>query len=131
MCETPLCPSGVSFFPRPARYGGEELAIILPDTALENGLRVAEQIRGTLASKRLQSRHSGQSYGKITLSVGVAALRPGGAPGSGVARADRIKAGAILRPEADRGRRGPKNPGDAESTRERSHARRGWSLSDA
>lgn len=72
----------------PARYGGEEFAVILPDTALEDGLCVAEQIRGTLASKRLQNKRSGQDYGKITLSIGAAALSPSDALDALIARAD-------------------------------------------
>ena len=72
----------------PARYGGEEFAVILPDTALEDALVVAEQIRRTLASKRLQNKRSGRSYGTITLSIGAAALRPGEAPGDLIRRAD-------------------------------------------
>lgn len=72
----------------PARYGGEEFAVILPDTTLEDGLRVAEQIRGTLASKRLQNKRSGQDYGRLTLSIGAAALRPSEPASALIARAD-------------------------------------------
>ena len=61
----------------PARYGGEEFAVILPNTAVAAGVVVAEHIRNTLASRALTNKKSGESYGRITLSLGVAELRLG------------------------------------------------------
>lgn len=54
-----------------ARYGGEEFAVILPATPLKGGLIVAEAIRKAIASRDLKRRDTGQSYGSITVSVGV------------------------------------------------------------
>ena len=61
----------------PARYGGEEFAVILPATSLDEGAIVADHIRKTLASRALTNKKSGESYGRITLSLGVSQLRLG------------------------------------------------------
>lgn len=57
-----------------ARYGGEELAVILPNTALVGALTVAEEIREQVAA--LHIRHSRGVNGWVTLSAGVASLIP-------------------------------------------------------
>ncbi|MDR3516297.1 MAG: GGDEF domain-containing protein [Azospirillaceae bacterium] len=59
------------------RYGGEEFAIILPDTHLQDSVKVAEQIRTTVASRRVVNRSNNQRLGLITLSVGCAEYEPG------------------------------------------------------
>jgi diguanylate cyclase (GGDEF)-like protein/PAS domain S-box-containing protein len=63
------------------RYGGEEFAIILPDTPTEDAQRRAEQLRQ--AAMRLEVRHQGQELGVITLSIGAASypLHAGNAEG--------------------------------------------------
>jgi diguanylate cyclase len=66
------CLKGKDF---PSRFGGEEFAIILPETDLRGAETVAEQIRGTISSGDLKSRSSGERLGKITVSAGVAQLR--------------------------------------------------------
>lgn len=58
-----------------ARYGGEEFAVILPRTPVGGGMIVAEGIRKMIASKELKRRSTGESYGAITVSIGVAAFR--------------------------------------------------------
>lgn len=52
------------------RYGGEEFAIILPNSSLDSARRCAERIREEL--RGLTVEHRGQSLGRITLSLGVA-----------------------------------------------------------
>ena len=52
------------------RYGGEEFALILPETGLDAAVRRAEVIR--LAIARLVLSHAGTSLGKITTSLGIA-----------------------------------------------------------
>jgi diguanylate cyclase (GGDEF)-like protein len=57
-----------------ARFGGEEFAVILPDTELEAALSVAESIRQAVVKMNLP--HSGNPAGVQTISVGVAAGVP-------------------------------------------------------
>lgn len=71
-----------------ARYGGEEFAVILADTPLATGLRLAEQLRETLATRHLRTRDK-TSIGRITLSLGLAELQPGEPLARWVERADR------------------------------------------
>ncbi|MEJ0009932.1 MAG: diguanylate cyclase [Alphaproteobacteria bacterium] len=60
-----------------ARYGGEEFVVILPRTPVGGGMIVAEQVRKSIAGKELKRRGTGELYGIITVSVGVAAFRHG------------------------------------------------------
>jgi diguanylate cyclase len=59
-----------------ARYGGEEFAIALPKTALRSAISVADQIRRAVMNKELMKRSSGERLGRVTISIGVALLRP-------------------------------------------------------
>jgi diguanylate cyclase len=72
----------------PARYGGEEFAIILPRTRLDDAVTLAEQIRKTVATKRVTKKNTGEALGKITLSLGVAMLRAQEPLGDLIMRAD-------------------------------------------
>jgi diguanylate cyclase len=60
-----------------ARLGGEEFAILLPQTSLTGAAAVAEQIRGTVAQGRICRPDGNESIGQVTLSVGVAIAIPG------------------------------------------------------
>jgi diguanylate cyclase len=71
-----------------ARYGGEEFAIVLPDTALKGALAVAENIRGAIETQRLRKRDSHESISAVTVSIGVACLRPEETMDSFIQRAD-------------------------------------------
>lgn len=53
----------------PARYGGDEFAIICGDTNLERGMLVAERMRRAIASNTMA--HDGRAF-SITISAGVA-----------------------------------------------------------
>ncbi len=60
-----------------ARFGGEEFAIIFPDTTMQGALKVADNLRKTVAGKEVINRSSGDKLGRITLSGGVAQYVPG------------------------------------------------------
>jgi len=53
------------------RYGGEEFALVLPDSSLPDASQRVEQIRVLI--EKLEIRHGGQLMATMTLSAGVAA----------------------------------------------------------
>ncbi|MCW8889969.1 MAG: GGDEF domain-containing protein [Sedimenticola sp.] len=57
-----------------ARFGGEEFAIILPNTDLTGARTAAEQIRNEISSGTLINKNRGEAYGSITISIGIAKL---------------------------------------------------------
>jgi diguanylate cyclase len=59
-----------------ARYGGEEFVIALPNTPLEAANEIADQIRRSVMTKELMKRSTGERLGRVTISIGVALLRP-------------------------------------------------------
>ena len=60
----------------PARYGGEELSLILPHTDLEGAYAIAERIRAAVAELRI-ARTDGNGVLRTTASVGVTASMAG------------------------------------------------------
>jgi diguanylate cyclase len=71
-----------------ARYGGEEFALILPNTVLRSALTVADHIRRAVMAKELMKRSTGEHLGRVTISLGAAALREGDTAASLIGRAD-------------------------------------------
>jgi diguanylate cyclase len=71
-----------------ARFGGEEFAVVLPNTGLQGGMALAETIRKTISSKKLVRRGSDVELGAITLSLGVAEYVAGEPVESLIRRAD-------------------------------------------
>ncbi|WP_178862054.1 GGDEF domain-containing protein [Thiomicrorhabdus cannonii] len=59
-----------------ARFGGEEFAILLPDTGYSDAINVANNIRKKIAARPLQVRSSNQPL-QITVSAGVAMYQLG------------------------------------------------------
>lgn len=59
----------------PARYGGEELAVIVPGTGLEGAFNLAERIRTRIAGLQIP-RIDGNGTISVTTSCGVAAVPP-------------------------------------------------------
>ena len=56
----------------PARFGGEEFAILLPETAPEQAFEIAERIRKTVAEREFDVQTSSEPI-RATVSIGVAA----------------------------------------------------------
>src|SRR3954468_11194148 len=71
-----------------ARYGGEEFVVVLPNTILQAAATLGEYIRTAVMTKELKKRSTGENLGRITVSIGVAALRPGETPQALIERAD-------------------------------------------
>ena len=71
-----------------ARYGGEEFAVILPATTLRAALTVADHVRRAVMTKELMKRSTGEHLGRVTVSIGVAALKKGETAQSLIERAD-------------------------------------------
>jgi diguanylate cyclase (GGDEF)-like protein len=73
-----------------ARYGGEELTVVLPGIDAEGAAFVAERLREAVEALRL-SVAGAPEHARVTVSLGVACARPamGGAPADLVAAADR------------------------------------------
>lgn len=71
-----------------ARYGGEEFGVILPQTPLRQATIVAEHIRRAVMGRELMKRSTGESLGRVTISLGVATMRPGDSAQSLIERAD-------------------------------------------
>ena len=73
-----------------ARYGGDEFVMILPDTRLEDGLRVCEDIRNAIETTTFLEREWGFSMppvhlgGVLSASIGIAAYVPGGEDSSSI-----------------------------------------------
>ncbi|MBX8555759.1 sensor domain-containing diguanylate cyclase [Pseudomonas cichorii] len=57
-----------------ARYGGEEIAVILPATDLDGALLIAENIRRAVEDAHIESRLV--ERGRVTVSIGVATYDP-------------------------------------------------------
>lgn len=77
--------------PAPAilsRFGGEEFGIVLPGQDREAAFALAERIRIAVMGRELVKRSTGESLGKVTVSLGVAAYRRGDTPVSLLERAD-------------------------------------------
>jgi diguanylate cyclase (GGDEF)-like protein len=58
----------------PARYGGVELAVILPETDLDGAATIAENLRRAVEAAHLPLPVA--STGRVTISVGVSAMAP-------------------------------------------------------
>jgi len=71
------------------RYGGEEYALLLPNTRLENAVTLCDRIREHIAKTALVKTGTRESLGQITISIGVAQNRTGEGRMDLLARADK------------------------------------------
>jgi diguanylate cyclase len=70
------------------RYGGDEFALLLPDTPLAGGRVVADRLRFAFSQSRIRRLNSEEAVGNITISAGVASYRSGEDQKELIARAD-------------------------------------------
>ncbi len=73
----------------PARYGGEELIAVFPGSDLKASAAVAETIRRLISECQITRRSTGEVLPGITVSIGVAQLRPGESMADLIERCDR------------------------------------------
>ncbi len=71
-----------------SRFGGEEFAIILPDTPFGGAVSVAENLRRAIQSQRLRRTDNQEYIGNITMSTGVSMYRSGEKAEELIERAD-------------------------------------------
>jgi diguanylate cyclase (GGDEF)-like protein len=81
-----------------ARYGGEEIAVLLPNTDVAGALCVAEAIRCAVLNLRIE--HAGNASGYVTLSAGIDARIPN-APLDGPTTLIRAADKALYRAKSD------------------------------
>jgi len=58
------------------RYGGEEFAVLLPDTDIHGAMTLAEQIRRSVIDMHIS--HTGSPHGHVTVSLGCYSFIPSG-----------------------------------------------------
>lgn len=73
----------------PARYGGEELIAVFPNSDLQACMDVGESIRGLISERKITRRSSGEVLPGITVSIGVAQLKPGESMADLIERCDK------------------------------------------
>jgi diguanylate cyclase len=70
------------------RYGGEEFCVILPSSKLGTATQIADVIRQAVMGKELVKRSTGETLGRVTISIGVAELNMSDTVQSLIERAD-------------------------------------------
>jgi diguanylate cyclase len=59
-----------------ARYGGEEFGVVLYNKSIQIGKLIAERIRTSVEGTEMRVRSTGAPVGRITVSIGLAELKP-------------------------------------------------------
>lgn len=73
----------------PCRYGGDEFAVVLPETTKTDAFAVAEKVRTAVEGLRVSVRGDGAAALTIRISIGVASARRGEGPQELLEAADR------------------------------------------
>lgn len=71
-----------------ARVGGEEFAVLLPDTSVDGAVTLGKQISALVSHGRIKRATGEGTIGQVTLSIGVAVARSGETLESLMERAD-------------------------------------------
>ena len=69
-----------------ARIGGEEFALVFPETSMPGAITAAERLREAIAGAAF--KHHGRKLPQVTVSLGLVELERGATPGQLLARAD-------------------------------------------
>lgn len=72
-----------------SRYGGDEFVVALPDIFLDDAKHLANRLGKRVAATQLRQRGSKRSYGKLTISMGLARYKAGDTVERIVDRADK------------------------------------------
>ncbi len=72
-----------------ARFGGEEMVMILYDVSQQKAVEIANKVRTELAGSHLKHKKDDQPIGQVTVSIGVSFFMAGDTPSSFLDRADR------------------------------------------
>jgi diguanylate cyclase len=72
-----------------ARFGGDEFLLLLPETAIEGALALAENIRAAFGRMRIRRNGNDGSIEQVSISVGIAAPAPAETVDQLIERADR------------------------------------------
>ncbi|MDX5362424.1 MAG: GGDEF domain-containing protein [Alphaproteobacteria bacterium] len=80
-----------------ARFGGEEFAVIFPQTGLKGARIVANHIRQTVERKKIVKKSTGETLGRITMSFGAVEYRTGERMSDLLQRAERTLRVAKMR----------------------------------
>jgi len=100
-----------------ARFGGEEFAVLLPNTANRGAARVTERIRAAVLALAID--HLGNAWGRVTVSIGYATVIPG--PNDTPARLIQSADAALyLAKQNGRNRIETMSPGDGSPTADQS-----------
>jgi len=72
----------------PYRYGGEEFVILVPNSKLQEASNMANNIKQIISNKSIKNKNTGQDFGKITMSFGIAEFVKNERPEAIIQRAD-------------------------------------------